>query len=125
MPRPEAGPVSGRLMPIVMSAWAACAASAIAVAARALLVFMLVSGSAAQRLDVVGHGDRTQALRVVCIAPREGAHLAAFADQLLAARHAVHLHEHLAAPFFDVRGDADRLAVSDGLDESGVDLEQR
>jgi len=62
---------------------------------------------------------------VVGIALDEGTCLASFADQGLAACHAVDLDEHLLAPLLDVGRDRDRLAVGHRLDEAGVDLEQR
>src|SRR5437899_5243772 len=99
-PRPEAGPVSGRLTPTVRSARAVPAISDAASTARRerrgfiarLSPFVLMNErSAAQGLDVVGHGNGTQAVRIVGIALDEGTHLAALADEFVAAHHLVHL----------------------------------
>src|SRR5262249_37324625 len=133
-PRPEAGPVSGRLTPIVRSARAVPASVNATVATSESRSFMglvswvglrMNSTSTAQGLDVLGHRDRAQGVRIIGVALDEGAHLAPFADELVAAHDLVHLDEDLLAPLFDERVHDDALAVGDGLVELGVDLQQR
>src|SRR5512138_1750256 len=105
MPKPLAGPVSGRLMPIVRSANAGAAPIASAAASRRCRAFMAgsplgvsVDGrwqSQAHGLDVLWNRNRADALGVGRVAGREGAHLGAFAQHVVAALDHVAMAEHL------------------------------
>src|SRR5207302_6257950 len=111
---------------------ASAAMAAPATAARMRFFFMacllweaMERASLAQRANVVGNRHGAQAVRVVGVSAHERARLAALADERVAARHPVVLHEHLGAPLLDMGRDRQLLGVGRGGDEAGRDLEQR
>jgi hypothetical protein len=79
----------------------------------------------AETTNVLGHGDGVDAPAVLRIALAEDARLGALADQVVVARDAVLVDEDLGAPFLDVAGDRQLLAIRGALDEARVVLEQR
>ena len=83
------------------------------------------NASAAQGLDVLGHGDRLDAVGLALGVDHEGARLAAFAQHRVATHDHVLLHEGLGGPGFDAGVHVQRLAIGGRAHEPGVDLQQR
>src|SRR5882672_6761998 len=133
-PRPDAGPLNGRLTPIVTSARAAPAArattapAATSTAARWIRFNIVSSVSTtscrlfAQRANVGWNLDRAQA---AVLALDERSRFAAFAQHFVAAQDCVVLHENLGTPLLHPRMHFDPFRISRRAHELDAHFEQR
>ena len=79
----------------------------------------------AQRLDVLRHGNRFDAVWIVRVANAKGACFSALAKHGVTALDGVLLNEHLGSPLLNAGVHAQPFAVGGGADKAGVDLQQR